>query len=197
MFAEFFRDPIRLVYTNQNIFSSVCLTLLLVISCFFREDLTIEKRKLCMRHAHFCEILQLNLFWSGLLKMALALKLGFFFLQKYGIRNRWQERKLPEGKNICPFIETAAVAQHLQLQGCTMPTGTLINYLLLDPTVDIFPAEPRSMWLLGRGRMPAPWGRFGGTKGFACRTESEIRLWNIHVGKQQEGQQSVPHEKAS
>lgn len=73
MFAEFFRDPIRLVYTNENIFSSVCRTLLLLISCFFREDLTIEKRKFCMSHAHFGLIHQLNLFWSGLLRMALAL----------------------------------------------------------------------------------------------------------------------------
>lgn len=172
----------------------------------------IEKWKFCLSHAHSCEIHQLDPFWSGLLRMALAFSsvqchpqskkhvvswVFFFFFQKYGIRNRWQEWKLPEGKNICPFLETAAVAEHLQLWGCTMPTGTLINYLLLDPTVDTFPAEPRSMWLLARGRMPAPWGRFGGTKGFACRTESEIRLWNIHVRKQQEGQQSVPHEKAS
>lgn len=57
-----------------------------------------------------------------------------------------------------------------------MPTGTLINYLLLDPTVDIFPAEPLSTGRLAKGRMPVPGGRFGGTKGLARRTESEIRL---------------------
>lgn len=69
--------------------------------------------------------------------------------------------------NICNLLETAAVAEHLELQDCTMPTGTLMNYLLLDPTVDIFPAEPLSMGLLGKGRMPVLGGRFGGTKGLA------------------------------
>lgn len=74
------------------------------------------------------------------------------------------------------IVEAAAVAEHLQPQACTMPTGTLINYLLLDPTVDIFPVEPLSMGLLGRRRTPVLGGRFGGTKGLARGTESEIRL---------------------
>lgn len=67
------------------------------------------------------------------------------------VRKRWQKWKQPEGKDICCLLTTAGVAEHPQPEGCTMPTGTLINYLLLDPIVDIFPAGPLSMGLLALG----------------------------------------------
>lgn len=37
------------------------------------------------------------------------------------------------------------MVEHLQPEGYTMPTGTRINYLLLDPIVDISPAGPLSL----------------------------------------------------
>lgn len=68
-----------------------------------------------------------------------------------GISKRWQEWKQLEGEDICCLLTTAAVAEHLLPEGCTMPTGTCINYLLLDPVVDISPAGPPSMGPLALG----------------------------------------------
>lgn len=68
-----------------------------------------------------------------------------------GISKRWQEWKQLEGEDICCLLTTAAVAEHLLPEGCTMPTGTCINYLLLDPVVDSSPAGPPSMGPLALG----------------------------------------------
>ncbi|KAI4802334.1 hypothetical protein KUCAC02_020182, partial [Chaenocephalus aceratus] len=52
--------------------------------------------------------------------------------------------------------EDEAVAEHPQPEASTVPIGTRINYLLLDPFVDIPPAGPLSMglspWLLEGAR---------------------------------------------
>lgn len=68
-----------------------------------------------------------------------------------GVSKRWQEWKQLEGEDICCLLTTAAVAEHLQPEGWTVPTGTRINYLPLDPIVDISPAGPLSMGLLALG----------------------------------------------
>lgn len=116
------------------------------------------------------------------------------------LSKRWQEGKQLEGEDICcvPTAAAAAVAEHLQPGGCTMPTGTRINYLLLDPIVDISPAGPLSMGLLALGGPEqGARGRTEGLKWPSFQTHSLIHCESLKAAlkNQWERHDSALHEK--
>lgn len=66
-----------------------------------------------------------------------------------------QERKEPKGEDICCLLTASAVAEQLQPEGSTMPTGTPVNYLLPGPIVDACPCRASLLWVPGLWKVPS------------------------------------------
>lgn len=60
-----------------------------------------------------------------------------------------QERKEPKGEDICCLLTASAVAEQLQPEGSTMPTGTPVNYLLPGPIVEVPSRVPDEVLMVG------------------------------------------------